>query len=199
MRRLGVVLISCVGFEIFASGIQCLAYPTQMSIGLPQRLELVQRLLLILPAILLLIFGVVLILGRRAISHALFPSGAENLTISAPSLLTAGIAVTGVQLLGRAIPTLVSDLARPYLMPEFYASSRRWLALPVTQLVLGLVLCFNARSITERLLREPESKEASAEASLCPHCGAPYDPRDYDSHYAALCNKCGQPLDLPAE
>jgi hypothetical protein len=210
MRRLGVVVVSYVGFWVIAYGIECLTIPTQYSVGANGRLELFPRLLLTLPAVFLLLFGVVLIVYRKAISHSLIEDGDDKLVFSATALLTAGVALTGVQVLARALPTLASDLVRPYLMRAYSPSGfqagdgpSEWLfvvrsfVFPATQLALGAVLCLKARILAAWLLREPKTA-TEGDLPVCPRCGTPYDPRDYDAHSAALCGKCGQPLDLPS-
>jgi len=161
----------------------------------------------VFPLILLLAMGAAMILKRHQLA-AWIISGSETHGAEAggvqsdlPALLSA---VLGIYLVISTLPDLgglAAGLIITYALPDFEKlAGAYWVNVgtyvgTIIQFVLGAYLFLYARTLARwwdsRQQEPPESVNAPPALPVCPECGTPFDPGDYDSHSETrLCSKC---------
>jgi hypothetical protein len=209
VKRIGTVVLVLVGIWALTEAIFRLSFPLEELIngGGPVR-RLIAVPLAALPAIAAGALGVWLIVRRRELAARWFADDGPEVRLDGRSLLRAGILIIALASLVGGIVTLVSAGGR-YLL---YASDRSGLgagealrmvgsqlAAGACGIIIGLILIATASRLSHRLWRETRPPESSRpEPVHCPHCGAPYDPADYQQGgpFPPACEECGEPLDV---
>ena len=209
MKRIGTVALVLVGIWALTQAILLLSFPLEQLIngGGPVR-RLVAVPVALLPAVAAAALGVWLIARRRELAARWFADDGPEVRLDGRSLLRAGILIIALASLAGGVVALVSAGAR-YLL---YAGDRSGLgagealrmvgsqlAAGACGIVIGLVLIAIASRLSRRLWRESRRppEPVRLEPAHCPHCGAPYDPTEYQQGgpFTPTCEECGEPLD----
>jgi len=209
VKRIGTVALVLVGIWALTEALLRLSFPLAELINGGYR---VRRLISVpvaaLPALAPAVLGLWLIARRRELAARWFADDGPEVRLGGRSLLRAGILIIALASLTGGLVALVSAGAQCLLYAgdksglgagEALRMTGSELAAGACGIVIGLVLIAAASPLTQRLWRESSPPEPSrAEPSHCPHCGAPYDPDDYEQGgpFTPTCEECGEPLDV---
>jgi len=221
VRKLSALLVALLGLFVLVESLQLLYSPISVGLmDLPVGTKALAAALSLLPAIATLAIGVYLMVARERIVLWYLPGSDDALSISAESLLRAGLVLLGVYLVAQALPEFVKSAGYPladwlqlradqvYGQPDFAtfaltSSLIRNVPAVLSALVslgFGLFLLAKRESIVARVFQiapVPAQIDDPLPAH-CPNCGAGYDPSDYDSRFGdSRCASCREPLDIP--
>lgn len=217
MRKLTAVAIALVGLLVLAHAISMVAYPlSAMYIGGGFLNELSAGILMLIPVLAEFALAAYLIRKREKIAAWYVPEGSDVPPIDVRTLMLAGLVVLGVYLVVQGGTAFVGSVLGPFvnifqmrLFGDPYGLSDFWqymvgriptIATDALTLAAGLYLLSKREQLADRILTgEPAAADdLSAEASgHCPHCGAPYEPEDYEGGVnPPLCEVCKGRLDI---
>lgn len=206
MRRLGVVAI------VFAGLLAFLSVPTLLN----RSLSLIDlrspswgaALIGLLPVVLLVGGGWFLIARRDRLAEAWFADAEADAALDPVSLLRVALIVTGlvmvVQTLAGAASTLALTIAQANTglfaerlgFAQIVVSYLPFLAFALVTAILWLFIAVRAAPVAAWLMR-PQKPRIAAPATpmVCPACGEPYDPADYEGGSGSpRCVRCHEPL-----
>jgi len=160
-----------------------------------------------LPAIAAGALGVWLIVRRRELAARWFADDGPEVRLDGRSLLRAGILIIALASLAGGVVTLVSAGARflsstdaesAFGAGEVLRMVASQLAAGACGVLIGIVLIAVSSRLSRRLWRESRRSAGPVRSgpAQCPHCGAPYDPADYQQGgpFPPTCEECGEPL-----
>ena len=208
MKRIGTVSLVLVGIWALTQAILHLGFPLDVLIsgGWPVR-RLVGVPVALMPVVIVGALGIWLIARRRELAARWFADDGPEVRLDGRSLLRAGILIIALASIAGGIVTLTSTAAGFFFYGadesglgagEALRMASPQLAAGACSIVIGIVLIATASWLSRRLWREsgkpPEA--VRPEPAHCPHCGAPYDPADYQQggHFTPTCEECGEPL-----
>src|SRR5450756_1627111 len=126
MRRFGVVVLVLAGVWVLTQALLLLSFPLALLTqgghdgGYPAGWMF---FLALLPVVGALVFGDVLIAGRRRLAQRWFEDGGPEVRLSGVSLLRAGLLIIGIGMIAQAIPRLLQSIAAPFVYSAWDSSS----------------------------------------------------------------------------
>jgi uncharacterized membrane protein HdeD (DUF308 family) len=209
MRKFGMLGIVLIGLTFVMNGVAYVALPfSAWANGATSHWP--AMLVELLPALAYLAGGIFLIVRRESLARRLFPDEDAPLSVTSNALVRTGLVLVGAFMMAGAIPGLFTQVATAAVVLSESGQGLGpvdvWQEVPGVAQVLvaflvGWFLVARSRSLTDRLLREPKPPAPAPVASgpVCPSCGTPFDPADYQGGLvAARCCACGSPLDVTA-
>lgn len=214
MRRLGVVGITLLGLMTLLQGVGSFlsAFWVFGSGGDTKDMALAV-VSGFAPVIFLVVAGLLLIAYRERLAARWFADEPIDSSIDAAPLLRVGIILLGFyvalyaasSILVSALDPIVSSAKnRAAFGAGFGEVKTFWDIAPgiaegMLRLLVGLALVWYSGSLAGWLWTHERAAPVAREGdgmSLCPSCGAPFDPADYVPGSEARCVECGQPLSI---
>jgi len=209
MKRLGVIALVVTGLLAILQGTAFLgfAFTPELLGAKMDGIQLFNLASSVLPAVAAIAIGFVLIAFRMGLANRWFEDGEVSTSVDAQSLLRLTLVATGVWALASAIPMLLGSIMTAFafgaggysqaagVVQPFLDVAPR--ALPqILQIATGVLLIGYSRPLARRLWqgRATAAETPVRSPAVCPSCGEPYVPGDYQDIENARCARCKEPL-----